>query len=105
MKVKWFLMISVSQALVLMVGMTAWCAGQVQSSTVNRPRMQCRDQFVAMDADKDRTVTKQEFLAVPHPHGPDEEMFKARDTDKDEMLTEAELCAGGGFRRGKGRNQ
>jgi len=84
----------------MMAGAPAWSAASDRSTSGDRPMMRCRGQFDSMDADKDRAVTKQEFMAVPHPRGQAEEVFKSRDVDRDERLSEEEFCSGKGFGRG-----
>ncbi len=72
-----------------------------------RPYLRCRDNFKAMDTNKDGKVSLDEFKAVKHPRGNADDIFKSRDTNKDGFLTLEEFCAGKGRGAGygKGRNR
>ena len=58
------------------------------------PRMQCEEQFAAMDSDRDGRVTREEFMAFPHRAEVDREAtFQFLDVSKDGVLTKEEFCA------------
>lgn len=64
------------------------------------PRMQCEEQFAAMDSDKDGRVTQEEFMAFPHRAEVDREAtFQLLDVDNDGILTKEEFCMERGPRR------
>lgn len=52
----------------------------------------CERHFAGFDADGDGKVTRDEFLAWPHPRGDAETIFGERDRDHDGVITQSELC-------------
>jgi hypothetical protein len=66
------------------------------------PKMGCQQRFDSLDTNKDGLVTKEEFMASPHPKGNAEQMFKARDANGDGSLTKDEFCSGKGMGMGQG---
>jgi hypothetical protein len=55
--------------------------------------MRCEQHFAAFDSDSNGKVTKDEFLAWPHPRGDAENIFSARDLDHDGSITRGEFCS------------
>jgi hypothetical protein len=69
------------------------------------PKLECQENFKAMDTNNDKVLSKQEFMAAPHGHMKSpEHMFTSWDTNKDQRLDLDEFCAhaGEGMGRGKG---
>lgn len=63
------------------------------------PRMQCEEQFAAMDVNSNGKVSRDEFMAFSHRVASDlEATFKSMDTDGDTILTNDEFCAKGGLK-------
>lgn len=88
------------------LGIAIMMAGShdVFSQETTKPKMQCKERFAALDADKDGKVSLEEFMAVNHSRGNAEEIFYSQDADGDGTLTEIEFCVirgmGGGMGRG-----
>jgi opacity protein-like surface antigen len=75
------------------------------AENVPPPKLECQENFKAMDTNNDNTLSKQEFMAAPHGHMKSpEQMFTSWDTNGDKSLDLEEFCAhaGKGMGRGKG---
>ena len=73
------------------------------------PMLKCQERFDSMDTDHDGQLTKEEFMAAPHPRGHAEQMFKAMDVNGIGYVTKEEFCSGkgrggGGMGKGMGGN-
>jgi hypothetical protein len=79
--------------------------GQGMGAQGTAPKYGCQKRFDELDANKDGTVTKEEFLAAPHYMANAEQNFKAMDVNNDGVLTKEEFCAQKGRGRGTGGNQ
>lgn len=79
--------------------------GQGKGGQGAAPMMGCQQRFDSLDTNKDGTVTKEEFLAVPHHRGNAEQMFKTMDVNADGSLTKDEFCSGKGMGMGRGMGQ
>jgi hypothetical protein len=66
-------------------------------------KSRCQARFDSLDTNKDGKVSKDEFLATPHPPGNAEKMFKTMDADGDGYLTKGEFCGRKGMARGAGK--
>lgn len=66
------------------------------------PMTGCQQRFESMDANHDRKVTKEEFMAVPQGGGYPEEMFNAMDVNKQGFITKDQFCSGKGKGMGQG---
>ncbi len=64
------------------------------------PMMKCEDHFTSLDANKDGSVTLEEFSAVRHPRGNAKDIFKMRDANSDGSLTVEEFCERGKRHKG-----
>ena len=51
------------------------------------PGLGCQERFDSLDTNKDGQVTKDEFLAAPHPRGNAEQMFKTTDVNGRDYLS------------------
>jgi len=106
-KMKWGKAVASILAGLVLTGMSGsvWAAEQSQGRQPGQPvpRMMCQDRFDGMDTNHDGVLTKKEFMAVPHPAGPGEEVFESRDANDDGTLIKDEFCAGRGKGRGMGK--
>ena len=64
--------------------------------------MQCQENFIAMDKNKDGVVTREEFMAVRHPGGRGEDVFTYKDVNGDGKITKEEFCSRKGTVHGNG---
>ncbi len=70
------------------------------------PRLGCQDRFDVLDANHDGKLTKEEFMAVPHPRADPEKVFKTMDVNGHGFITQQEFCAGKGpMGKGMGKGQ
>ncbi len=61
-----------------------------------RPKMQCEENFIKADTDKDGKISINEFKAITHPKGiAPENMFKSKDSNGDGFLSKDEFCTRG----------
>lgn len=82
---------------------TPWAAAQGSTSGQARPRLQCQENFKAMDSNHDGKVSEQEFMAFPHRRSNANQIFQSMAQGKG-YITQSEFCAnkGGGWGRGRG---
>lgn len=85
--------------------LTGWALAQGKPAQGGQtsPMMGCQERLNGMDTNHDGTVTKEEFMAVPHHRDNAEQMFKAMDVNGDGALTKDEFCAGKGMGQGMGK--
>jgi len=99
--VRWFW---VALVLVLAVGI-GLASAQTEQGARGGPMLKCQERFEALDVNRDGVVTRDEFMAVPHPGGHAEEIFRQRDLDGDGKLTKEEFCSGKGMGKGPGKGR
>ncbi len=83
---------------------TPWAAAQGSTANQTRPRLQCQENFKAMDSNHDGKVSEQEFMAFPHRRANADQIFQSMAQGKD-YVTQDEFCAnkgGRGWGRGRG---
>lgn len=74
------------------------------AANVPPPKMECQENFKAMDTNNDKTLSKDEFMAAPHGHMKSpEHMFTSWDTDGNKSLDIDEFCAHAGKAMGRGK--
>jgi Ca2+-binding EF-hand superfamily protein len=70
--------------------------GPMHQRGAGGPKMgpHCEQHFDAFDANRDGSLTREEFAAWPHVHGDPDLIFGERDGDRNGTLTRSEFCSG-----------
>lgn len=89
---------------VVLLGWTPRVAAQNAAAGQTRPRLQCQQNFKAMDTDHNGQVSEQEFMAFSHRRANAAQMFQTMAQGKG-YITENEFCAGKGGGRGRGQGR
>jgi len=91
------LILAIVMVFYFVFALNSFILAQDGTDNAGKPRlkMQCKDNFAKLDADKDAKVSLEEFKAIEHPKakGIPEDIFKSRDANNDGFLTEEEFCA------------
>jgi Ca2+-binding EF-hand superfamily protein len=79
---------------VLTGGMAMAQSPSTESGVQQPPAQRCQQRFESLDDNKDKSLSKDEFMAARVKGGHGEQIFKSKDANNDGKLSQSEFCEG-----------